>query len=88
MANVQYVDIVFHSVRKYEEQENNSCPWGDGHVNRHLNQATNIAKENKGYFFNDLGVIRLSSHDSKFRSHEIIDTLHRNINILHGKNKS
>lgn len=56
MANVQYVDIVFHSVRKYEEQENNSCPWGDGHVNRHLNQATNIAKENKGYFFNDLGV--------------------------------
>ena len=47
---------VFHSVQQYEEQENNSCPWGDGHVNRYLNQTTNIAKENKGYFFNDLGV--------------------------------
>lgn len=56
MANVQCVDIVFHSVRKYEEQENNSCPWGDGHVNRHLNQTTNLAKEKKGIFFNDLGV--------------------------------
>lgn len=50
MANVQCVDIVFHSVRKYEEQENNSCPWGDGHVNRHLNQTTNLAKEKKGIF--------------------------------------